>query len=79
MKYNNRNTTETLRAVKIAMRSPEEDGKIFAICMIRNGITEQTIILAMELVSESVVIPQSIYGFKGVKKCNNKLSMDILL
>lgn len=59
MKYNNKNTTETLRAVKIAMRSPEEDGKIFAICMIRNGTTEQIIIFARLLVSKSVVIPQS--------------------
>lgn len=42
----------------MAMRSLEEDWKIFAICIIRNGAPEQIIILAMRLVSTSVVIPQ---------------------
>lgn len=60
MKYNNRNIVETPRAIKIEILSAEEEWKIFAICIIRNGITEKIMILERMLVSESIVIPQPI-------------------
>ena len=60
MKYRNRNTEETTREIKITMRSPKDEENIFINSTMINGMTERAIILAVKLVSKSVVTPQPV-------------------
>lgn len=43
---------------KVTLLAPEENWNKFGICMIISGKTDKTMILAMYLVSKSVVMPQ---------------------
>lgn len=58
MKYEIRKATATVRAtIKVTLRGIEEKLNILGICIMRSGITEKTMILAIFLVSTSIVIP----------------------
>lgn len=58
MKYEMRKVTAMMREIiKVTLRGVEEKCNNVGICIIRSGITEKTIILAIFLVSTSIVMP----------------------
>jgi len=58
MKYEIRKVTATIRAIiKVTLVAAEEKWNRWGICIMTSGVTEKTMIIAICLVSTSIVIP----------------------
>jgi len=58
MKYEIRKVTATIRAtIKVTLLAEEEKWNKWGICIMISGIIDKTMIIAISLVSTSIVIP----------------------